>query len=204
MVPGAAQRQHGDSSARRGGGEEQDERGEARDEGQGRHQRAQCPSLSRDPVIHQRETSLPWPSPRCSPGADGRRARLEAVSTSAMWLKACGKLPTRRLERGAYSSLSKPTSLRSERSRWKSACASSCRPSLLRASASQKLHGRKTPSPGGRPSTPGSSARQRKTRPAKVSSPWLASTVFPTRESVAGRKPTWQISSRLASSRSLP
>ena len=74
--------------------------------------RIRRPSLSRDPAIHHCELLRPPPSPRCSPGAEGRRARLDAVSTSAMWLKACGKLPTSRRARGSYSSLRRPTSLR--------------------------------------------------------------------------------------------
>ena len=151
VVARSAERQHGDARAGGRCGDQQDERGEARGEERGRHRRGGCPSLSRDPAIHHCELARPCPSPRCSPGALGRRARLDAVSTSAMWLKACGKLPTSRSATGSYSSLRRPTSLRSERSRSKSARASSCRSSLASASASQKLHGRNAPSSGREP-----------------------------------------------------
>ncbi len=53
---------------------------------------------------------------------------------------------------GSYSSASSPTSLHSDSSRSMSDLASSQRPSPIRLSAYQKLHGRKAPSPAGRPS----------------------------------------------------
>src|ERR1700691_1052443 len=78
--------------------------------------------------------------------------RLKAAFTSAIWERAWGKFPTRRLAPGSYSSASKPTSLASDDTRSKSSLASSSRPCSWRARAIQKLQARKTPSPGGSPS----------------------------------------------------
>jgi N-ethylmaleimide reductase len=76
-----------------------------------------------------------------------------AVLIRAMWLRACGKLPCRWPVRGSNSSDSRPTSLRKASSRSNSASASAWRPVTAMQSASQKLQGRNTPSPGGKPST---------------------------------------------------
>src|SRR5215467_4164806 len=93
-----------------------------------------------------------WLPERCSHGFSARSI-LCAVLTSAMWEKACGKLPSRRWASGSYSSDSRPTSLRNRNSRSNNFRASSGRPSKTYASANQKLHVKKTPSPGGRPSS---------------------------------------------------
>ena len=60
---------------------------------------------------------------------------------------------------GSYSSARSPTSLRMSSSRSNSSRASSIRPCRASTSASQNEHGRKTPSPAGRPSTAPSAAR---------------------------------------------
>ena len=57
---------------------------------------------------------------RCCAGFSAR-VRLNALLTSATWVKACGKLPTSRPTRGSYSSLSNPTSLRKVSNRSNSA-----------------------------------------------------------------------------------
>src|SRR6202012_832592 len=78
--------------------------------------------------------------------------RPKAAFTSAICESAWGKLPTRRLAPGSYSSASKPTSLAKDNIRSKSFLASASRPCSWRARTIQKLQARKTPSPGGSPS----------------------------------------------------
>src|SRR5271154_4169562 len=78
--------------------------------------------------------------------------KLNAAITSAIWERAWGKFPTRRLAPGSYSSASKPTSLASDDTRSKSFLASSSRPCSWRAPTIHKLQARKPPSPGGSPS----------------------------------------------------
>src|SRR5215471_9016182 len=78
---------------------------------------------------------------------------LHAVLIKETWVKACGKLPSRRRFTGSYSSDKRPTSLQRLRRRSNNCCASEERPCSARLSASQNVHGRKTPSPRGKPST---------------------------------------------------
>src|SRR5579883_3674162 len=67
------------------------------------------------------------PCARCSTGFSAC-VRLKAVFASPTWENACGKLPARRLLRGSYSSLSRPTSLHSDTRRLNRASASARRP----------------------------------------------------------------------------
>src|SRR5437879_9377766 len=79
--------------------------------------------------------------------------RLYAELTRPTWVNACGKLPRRRFSDGSYSSESRPRSFETPTSRSNSSRASSWRSCRTSASTSQNEHGRKTPSPPGRPST---------------------------------------------------
>ena len=71
--------------------------------------------------------------------------------TSATWLIACGKLPSRRPAVGSYSSESSPTSFARRAGARRGARASSWRPMSARLSASQNEQGRNAPSPGRQP-----------------------------------------------------
>src|SRR3984885_14055384 len=114
--------------------------------------------------------------------------RLKAAFTSAIWERAWGKFPTRRLAPGSYSSDSKPTSLASDNTRSKSFLASSSRPCNWRARTIQKLQARKTPSPGGSPSED-VAVLYRRTKPPDINCCSIAFRVPLTRGSAAGRKP---------------
>jgi hypothetical protein len=105
-----------------------------------------CPSQ-----LWRQQSSLSA-SPRAA-AASSWRARWTAVLITAVCENACGKLPRRRFDTGLYSSASRSRSfLMKESSRSNSFMASARRPIRWRLLASQKLHARKTPSPGGNPS----------------------------------------------------
>src|ERR1700728_4297018 len=78
-------------------------------------------------------------------------ARLRAELMRPTWVKAWGKLPTRRLRLESYSSESTPTSLTTPPKPVKINLASSTRPMRARQSTSQNVQGRKAPSRPDRP-----------------------------------------------------